>query len=122
MMTVPAAFDFQEGIGIPRKAARLRYLRDRWVSAVRDVPGVDVLTPDEAGMACAITSFRLHGRGSRDAVATLHRTLLDEFGIFTVQRNGLARGDCIRVTPAIYTMPADVDRLADALVSLARRD
>jgi isopenicillin-N epimerase len=38
-----------------------------------------------------------------------------------VQRNGLARGDCIRVTPAIYTMPADVDRLADALVSLARR-
>jgi isopenicillin-N epimerase len=121
MMTVPAAFDFQEGIGIPRKAARLRYLRDRWVSAVRDVPGVDVLTPDEAGMACAITSFRLHGRGSRDAVAALHRTLLDEFGIFTVQRNGLARGDCIRVTPAIYTMPADVDRLADALVSLARR-
>lgn len=121
MMTVPAAFDFQESIGIPQKAARLRYLRDRWVTAVRDMPGVDVLTPDEDGMACAITSFRLHGRGAREANAALHQALADEFGVFTVQRNGLARGDCIRVTPAIYNMPADVDRLAEAVRTLARR-
>ena len=121
MMTVPAAFDFQESIGIPQKAARLRYLRDRWVSAVRDVPGVDILTPDEAGMACAITSFRLHGRGSREDNAALARALLDEFDVFTVQRNGLARGDCIRVTPAIFTMPAEVDRIAEAIRSLASR-
>jgi isopenicillin-N epimerase len=121
MMTVPAAFDFQESVGMPAKAARLRYLRDRWVSAVRELPGVDVLTPDEEGMVYAITSFRLHGRGSREDNAALARALLDEFGVFTVQRNGLARGDCIRVTPAIYTMPADVDRLAEAIRALAGR-
>lgn len=121
MMTVPAAFDFQESIGLPQKAARLRYLRDRWVAAVREVPGVDVLTPDEQGMVCAITSLRLHGNGSREANAALHRALLEEFGVFTVQRNGLARGDCIRVTPAIYTVPAEVDRLAHAIRSLAAR-
>ena len=32
VMTVPAALDFQERIGVPRKAARLRYLRDAWVT------------------------------------------------------------------------------------------
>ena len=121
MMTIPAAFDFQETIGIPHKAARLRYLRDRWVGAVREVPGVDVLTPDEEGMAGAITSFRLHGRGGRDANVAAARTLADEFGIFTVQRSGLARGDCVRVTPALHNLPADMDRLADALRTMAAR-
>jgi isopenicillin-N epimerase len=121
MMTIPAAFDFQEAIGIPQKAARLRYLRDRWVHAVRDVPGVDVLTPDEPGMACALTSFRLHGRGSRDGNVAVARTLLEEFDIFTVQRTGIARGDCIRVTPALHNLPADMDRLAHALRTLAAR-
>jgi isopenicillin-N epimerase len=45
MMTVPAALDFQASSGIVNKAARLRYLRDRWVKAVRGVKGVDILTP-----------------------------------------------------------------------------
>ena len=45
--TVPEALAFQESIGIDNKAARLRYLRDRWVRAVRGVKGVDVLTPDD---------------------------------------------------------------------------
>src|SRR5690606_17275671 len=67
ILTVADALDFQATIGIERKAARLRYLRDRWVSRVRDVSGIDILTPDEPGMVGAITGFRLHGRGTRDA-------------------------------------------------------
>ena len=121
MMTVPAAIDFQQSIGIPQKAARLRYLRDRWVHAVRDVPGVDVLTPEEPGMAVALTSFRLHGRGAREANIATARTLLEEFDVFTVQRTGIARGDCIRVTPALHNLPPDLDRLAEALRALAAR-
>jgi isopenicillin-N epimerase len=120
-MTIPAAFDFQEAIGIPQKSARLRFLRDRWVHAVRDVAGVDVLTPEEPGMACALTSFRLHGRGSREANLATARTLLEEFDVFTVQRTGIARGDCIRVTPALHNLPADLDRFAEALRTLAAR-
>jgi isopenicillin-N epimerase len=121
LMTVPDALDFQATIGMPQKAARLRYLRDRWVSAVRDVPGVDVLTPDEPGMVGALTSFRLHGRGGAADVTAVVDTLLDEFGIFTVQRSGLARGDCVRITPNVFNMPAEVDRLAAALRTLASR-
>ena len=36
-LTAPAALDFHDAIGPANKAARLRYLRDRWVSAVRGI-------------------------------------------------------------------------------------
>lgn len=121
IMTVPDAIDFQESIGIPQKAARLQFLRDRWVKAVRDVPGVDVLTPDDPRLKDALTSFRLHGRGDRSANLAIAKTLLDEFGIFTVQRDGIAAGDCVRVTPTLYNTPADADKLARAIKALAAR-
>jgi isopenicillin-N epimerase len=120
-MTIPDALDFQASIGIAHKSARLRYLRDRWVAGVRGTPGVDVLTPDAPELVCALTGFRLHGRGSREANIAATRLLLEEFGIFTVQRTGLAAGDCVRVTPTLYNTPADADRLADALKALAAR-
>lgn len=120
-LSVPAALDFHAAVGPEAKAARVRYLRDRWVNAVRGTAGIDVLTPDDAGMVAAITSFRLHGRGSRDANQAVVRELFDRFGLFTVWRNGPARGDCVRVTPALYNTPADADKLADALRTLARQ-
>jgi selenocysteine lyase/cysteine desulfurase len=120
-LTIPDALAFQARIGIPNKAARLRYLRDRWVRAAREIPGVDILTPDDTHLVGAITSFRLRGDGSRAATQALARTLHDEFGIFTVWRNGIAKGDCVRVTPALYNTPADADKLVAALRVLASR-
>ena len=118
-LTAPAALDFHERIGPANKAARLRYLRDRWVNAVRGVPGVEILTPDEPGRAGGITSFRLNGT-TTDHNQRLVETLRDRYGLFTARRTGIARGDCVRVTPAIYNGVADVDRLAAALTELAR--
>jgi len=120
-MTVPDALDFQDRIGVPRKAARLRYLRDAWVLPAREIPGVDILTPDDPGMVCALTSFRLHGDGSREGNQEIARILTEEFGIFTVARSGLAQGDCVRVTPALYNTPDDAERLVEALRVLAAR-
>lgn len=121
ILTIPDALAFQASIGMAHKAARLRYLRDRWVSAVRGVAGIDILTPDEPGMVGALTGFRLHGRGSRDANVVITRALLDEFRIFTHWRTGLAKGDCVRVTPTLYNNAADADRLAAALRTLVAR-
>jgi isopenicillin-N epimerase len=119
MLTVADALDFQATIGIEHKAARLRYLRDRWVAAVRDVPAINVLTPDEPGMVGAITGIRLHGRGTREANQALVRTLHDDYRLFTQWRTGLAKGDCVRITPALYNSAADADRLAGALRTIA---
>jgi selenocysteine lyase/cysteine desulfurase len=121
MVTVPAALDFHDAVGPAHKAARIRYLRDRWVNAVRGVPGIDVLTPDDRDLVAGITSFRLHGRTSRADNQALASELLDRHGLFTFWRTGLAKGDCVRATPALYNTPADVDRLALALKTIAAR-
>lgn len=121
VMTVPEALDFQERIGFARKAARLRFLRDAWVLPARAIDGVDILVPDTPGLVGAITSFRMRGERSREGNARLAQVLLDEFGIFTVARSGLAAGDCVRVTPALYSTPADAAKLVDALREVARR-
>jgi selenocysteine lyase/cysteine desulfurase len=120
-LTIPDALDFQDQIGVANKAARLRFLRDRWVRPAREIPGIDILTPDDADLVGAITSFRVRGQGSREANQAVVRALHDEFGIFTVWRNGIARGDCVRVTPALYNTPADADKLVAALRVIASR-
>lgn len=120
-LSVPTALDFHEAVGPAYKAARIRYLRDRWVGACRGTTGIDLLTPDAPGMAAGITSFRIRGRTSRAENQAVTTELFDQHRLFTVWRNGLARGDCVRVTPALYNTPADADRLAGALKSIAVR-
>ncbi|WP_405285408.1 aminotransferase class V-fold PLP-dependent enzyme [Gaopeijia maritima] len=120
ILTVPDALDFQDSIGVERKAARLRYLRDAWVGPAREIDGVDILTPDDPDLVGAITSFRLRGDGSREGNLEVARRLLEEHGIFTVYRTGVAAGDCVRVTPSLYNTPADAERLVEALAVLAR--
>ena len=118
-LTVPAALDFHTAVGPAHKAARLRYLRDRWVAAVKDVPAIEVLTPDAPGMTGGITSFRLRGSTTREDNERIVDDLLKNHSIFTARRTGIAGGDCVRITPALYTTPADVDRLARALRTIA---
>lgn len=119
VLTVPAALDFHDAVGGAYKAARVRHLRDAWVAGVRGTAGIDVLTPDDPDLVAAITAFRLHGDGTRQGNQALVQRLFDEHQLFTVWRTGVARGDCIRVTPALYNTPADCERLAAALRELA---
>jgi isopenicillin-N epimerase len=119
MLTVPAALDFHDAVGPAYKAARVRYLRNRWVTAARGIEAVEVLTPDDPQMAAAITSFRLRGRTSGPETARIVEELRERHGLFTVRRTGIERGDCIRITPALYNTPADVDRLVAALRQMA---
>lgn len=113
------AVDLHQRITAAAKERRLRALRDRWAEAVRGVGAIEVLTPADPAMTCALTSFRLKGRVSAADNRTLAKTLLDRFGIFTVARDGVAAGCCVRVTPALFTHPDEVDRLTAALKTLA---
>lgn len=118
-LALPAALDFQAAIGAPRRAARLRGLRDRWVRPLRGLPGVQILTPDDPGLYGAITAFRLRGRTSHQDNVALARALLDRHRIFTVHRDGLGSGSCVRVTPALATRMSEVDALVEAVRDLA---
>lgn len=119
VMTIPAALAFHARIPLAARAAHLRGLRDYWVTRVRGMPNVQVLTPDEAGMAGAVTSFRIAGKTSMEANVALARRLADDHGIFTVAREGAAGGSCIRVTPSYFTTTAQLDRLVAAIRTLA---
>jgi len=119
ILTVPEALDFQESIGWENKYARVRYLRDLWVREARTISGVDILTPDDDQLVGAITSFRLRGCGGGAENRDVVRQLVEDYGIFTVARSGLDGGDCVRVTPALYNLPPDLEKLVGALQELA---
>ncbi|MCU0883352.1 MAG: aminotransferase class V-fold PLP-dependent enzyme [Beijerinckiaceae bacterium] len=118
-LTVPAALDFQATIDRGAKIGRLQFLRNRWVSQVRSIPGVEVLLPDDPSLYGATTSFRLHGQTTPAANIALTDVLLNRFGIMTVHRIGLSGGTCIRATPSLFTSTVDVDKLAAAIQTLA---
>ncbi len=118
-LSVVEALDFHEAIGAPAKEARLRHLRDRWAEAVRDHGRIEVLTPKDPRLTCGITSFRLKDQTSKAENRALAAELLARFNIFTVARDGVASGSCVRVTPGVFTQEADIDQLVSALQALA---
>lgn len=73
---------------------------------------------DEASWT-GMGSFRLEGRHSEQDVTALQQRLEQEFGIFTVIRDGLASGYCVRITPQVFTTPDELAQLVDALQRLA---
>lgn len=115
VLTLPDALAFQASVGSARRAERLQHLRDRWVKPLRDHQAFEFLTPDDARLYGGITSFRLAGKPSIEDNRALAARLLDDFGIFTVLRAGLASGACVRVTPALANPSSDVDQLLTAL-------
>ena len=120
-LTVPTAFAFQDAVGAPNRIARLRWLRDRWAEDVRGLDGLEVLTPNDPTLHGGTTAFRVRGRTSVADNIAIARMLLDEFRIFSVHRTGVAKGACIRVCPALFTSPEQVDALSKALRSIAPR-
>ncbi len=117
-LTIPDALIFHERIGIREKEARLRYLRNLWVSEARDIPGIDILTPDDPTMVAAMTSFRFKGRVTTEENNAMVKKLVSDHRVFTVRRTGPDAGDCIRVTPALYNNADDMRGLVEALRSL----
>src|SRR5262249_32381304 len=59
---IAVALAFHQGIGVERRAARLRYLRDRWAKPLRNHPKVTFWTDlDDDAASCGITLFKVQG-------------------------------------------------------------
>jgi selenocysteine lyase/cysteine desulfurase len=116
LMTLPLVFEEHRSLGgAPAKGARLNYLRNLWVSAVRHLPGIEVMTPDDPRLYCGITSMRFTRHDDQQAMA---ERLLNDYNLFTVVRNGAASGPSIRITPGLTTTAADMQLLVRALNEL----
>lgn len=116
LLTLPLVFEEYRAMGgSAAKGARLNYLRNRWVSAVRELPGIEVMTPDDPRLYCGITSMRFTRHDDQQAMV---ERLLKDYNLFTVARRGAASGPCIRITPGLTTTATDIDALSKALNEL----
>src|SRR5437016_12518586 len=113
---IAEALTFHEGIGAERKAARLRYLFQRWAKRLEHLPRVRILTPYDPAQSCGLASIAIDGMDPNKLVAYLwdtHRIIVTP--IVHKEFN------CIRVTPNVYTLTAEVDRFADVVEQAVRR-
>ena len=107
---IAEALTFHNGIGVERKAARLRYLRDRWAVRLKDQKRVELLTSLDPEMAGAIATVNIEGSGSRALKAHLWK----KRRIFVVPIvHDEFQG--IRVTPNIYTTLDEVDIFSEEM-------
>ncbi|MCI5081697.1 MAG: aminotransferase class V-fold PLP-dependent enzyme [Saprospiraceae bacterium] len=106
------AVDFHHMIGSERKEARLRYLRKYWISRVKDLPGVTIHSPEADENSCGIGSFAIEGKGPKQLSALLYRD-------FKIHTSGIVwdNVNAVRVTPNVYTVTRDLDRLVRAIKS-----
>jgi selenocysteine lyase/cysteine desulfurase len=115
-MTLPLVFEEHNALGgAAAKSARLNYLRNLWVSAVRHLQGIEVMTPDDPQLYCGITSLRFTRHEDQQVMV---ERLLNEFNLFTVVRTGAASGPCIRITPGLTTTAGEMEQLVRALKQL----
>jgi isopenicillin-N epimerase len=103
------ALTFNQNIGIERKAARLRYLKDRWATRLAAHPSVRILHNPLPEMSCGIGMFAVTGAGA-DA-RKLVQALESKYRIY-LALSGHEEYTGIRVTPSVYTTVQEVDFFA----------
>lgn len=116
-LAIEPAIAFHQTIGIQRKEARLRFLQTYWTSKVRAMPKVVLNTPSDPARTCAIANVGVTGVTATD----LATRLLDKYKIWTNAVDNDAAGiHGVRVTPNVFTLPSELDRLVAAIGEISR--
>jgi selenocysteine lyase/cysteine desulfurase len=114
---IAVAIAFNRGIGMPRKIARLRYLRDRWAKQVLAASDrahmITEIGPEKSG---AIGVFGVDGLD----MGKLGGWLLSKHNIVTTPMvTDEFKG--MRITPNVYTTVDEVDLFADRVIQAIRQ-
>ena len=129
ILAIADALRFHDALNPVRKAARLVALRERWVQRLADEDRVVLNTWTAPGSAYGIANVKLVGIDT----AGLQRHLWQKHGIYTitirhrgVDADGNERGpddlqyEGLRISPAVYTTPEELDRFGDVLEAVLR--
>ena len=116
-LAIGNALDYYLTLGPERKEARLRYLQQYLTSKARDLPGVVVNTPADPQRTCAIANIGIRNLKPAEMAARL----LDRYKIYTVAID-MPEANVMgcRITPNVFTMPEELDRLVVALKEMAQ--
>jgi isopenicillin-N epimerase len=113
---IAEALVFNEGIGIDRKAARLRHLHQRWIERLKKNDNVkfrvNIADPTQW---CGVVNVHIEGTD----ITKLAAYLLEEHKIFLI---AIGHPECkgLRITPNVYTTLSEIDLFAAAMEKVAR--
>jgi selenocysteine lyase/cysteine desulfurase len=107
---IAEALVFQDTIGLERKSARLRLLRDRWMKRLQGQKGVKIHTSFDPKMSVAIGNVGIEGVDT----AKLAQHLFDTRRIIVVAIVH-AEYQGLRVTPNVYTTLDEVDVFSEEM-------
>jgi selenocysteine lyase/cysteine desulfurase len=113
---IAEALAFHHGIGAERKAARLRFLFQRWAKRLEALPKAKILTPYDPAQSCGLASISIEGMLPGKVVSHLwdkHRII-----VTPIEHPEFK---CVRVTPNVYTTLAEIDRFGDVMEDLIRK-
>lgn len=113
---ISKAVEFHEQIGSELKEKRLRYLKNYWVKQLRELPGIQINTPDGANQSCGIAHFS-HDKISSKKVAF---QLLNTYRIHVLKVD-LKQVQGVRVSPNVFTTTHDLDRLVNAMQKIIKK-
>ena len=113
-LTVPDAIAEHYALG-EAKLAHLDALRNQWTEAVRDLPGLAIVHPQEPDRVASIGAFRLPGQSDWPQAQAVQQRFLERHKVLVVAKRGLASGPVMRVTPALFNTADDIDRLIAAI-------
>jgi len=112
---IAEALTFHEGIGVERKAARLRYLRDRWATRLKSQDRIRIHTNLDPAQSCAIGTVQITGVPPGKLVGRLwEKWRIIATPIVHAEYEG------VRVTPNVYTTLEEVDTFAAAMEDIVK--
>ena len=109
------AVDFHQMIGSKRKEARLRFLKNYWTSRVLSLKGVSVNSTRHPEYSCAIALLAVDGMSSSELAGQLMRKF--QIHSVAIEWENISG---VRITPNVYTLSKDLDRLVEAVKHLAK--
>lgn len=112
------ALEFHHGIGIERKEARLRYLRNYWAHTLDKLPGVKMLTSYKPEQSCGIGTYTIE----KMDMGKLSQVLFNKHKIYNIcvsvpapEEKSQGKVIGMRVTPSIYTTLRELDIFIEAV-------
>jgi isopenicillin-N epimerase len=111
------ALAFHQAIGIENKAARLRYLTQRWANQVKDLPRVKIYTSLEPGQSWGLAYIGIDGIEARK----FNEFLWNKYRIIgQAMVQGAYPGQQydyqgVRITPNVYTTLEEIDTFVGAI-------
>lgn len=112
---IGSAIDFHEAIGIARKEARLKYLKQYWVDQVKGLQKVKFYTSTNPQFSAALFNFGIEGMDA----GPVHNLLFRDYKIHTSPIKW-EKVNGPRITPHVYTKKYDLDRLIEGIHKIAR--